>query len=367
MTRYNQRMVFDFVALPDLPAQLHGLLWQIPAGHVATYGDVAEALGNRVAAKWIGHEMLHHAHHTDCHCHRVVRANGDVGAYISGQPADKISRLQGEGVAVERGRVDLSRYRFRDFRGDRPLERLRQIQESLRGQIDPTYAGVGLPNLIGGLDVSYAAPRAAVAAYTLFDTATGQLVWSQTLHAEVHFPYITSYLTFRELPVYLALLEQVRAAGQLAPVVLVDGTGILHPRRMGIASHLGIVADMATVGVTKTLLCGTVAAGPQRSNQAGRSAKARPSTRPILLDGEALAVAVYPTPKARNPLYVSPGHRTDCALAQSVVEHFLAGHRLPEPLHWADRLSRAAVQQRAADGGASRAIIHPPYKGPDDC
>ena len=88
-----------------------------------------------------------------------------------------------------------------------------------------------------------------------------ELVWSAKIRRAIRFPYITSYLTFRELPILLELLGEVRAAGRMAPVLLVDGSGILHPRRFGVASHLGVAADAATIGVTKKLLCGKVDIG----------------------------------------------------------------------------------------------------------
>ena len=97
-----------------------------------------------------------------------------------------------------------------------------------------------------------------MAAYALVETETGRLVWSATVRRRVAFPYISTYLSFREIPIYLDLLDEVRAAGRLSEVLLVDGSGILHHRHAGVASHLGVVASLPTVGVTKKLLCGRV-------------------------------------------------------------------------------------------------------------
>src|SRR5207244_392523 len=99
----------------------------------------------------------------------------------------------------------------------------------------------GVPRFVGGVDVSYRGAHEGVAAYALVEVASGKLVWSTMIRRPVRFPYITSYLTFRELPLLVALIEEVRAQDRLAPVVMVDGTGRLHPRRAGIASHLGVV------------------------------------------------------------------------------------------------------------------------------
>ena len=185
---------------------------------------------------------------------------------------------------------------------------------------------------------SYPTQDEGVAAYTLFDMRDGRLLWSQTFRRRLSFPYISSYLTFRELPVYLELFEGVRAADKLAEMVLVDGTGILHPRRSGIASALGVVADVATVGVTKKLLCGTVDLKDMKPFER-RPVFATPADEEA---AQACGVAVRTTAGSRRPLFVSPGHRVNLAVAEAVVSRFLTGHRLPEPLYMADRLSRAA-------------------------
>jgi deoxyribonuclease V len=150
----------------------------------------------------------------------------------------------------------------------------------------------------------------------------------------VRFPYISSYLSFRELPLLLDLLDEVRAAGQLSPVVLVDGTGILHPRHAGIASHLGVLAAVATVGVTKKLLCGKVQGGDMRPLEA----------RPVVLDDRPTGIALRPTAGSLRPIYVSAGHGVDLAFAERLVRRLLLGRRLPEPLYWADRLSRRCAK-----------------------
>ena len=171
--------------------------------------------------------------------------------------AEKAQRLANEGVTVRQGAVDLEQFAFRDFTSDRPLERLRRIQEDVQSRI-MLRPRRRIPRLAGGVDVAYPRPDVGVAAYALVETATGRLVWSATVRRSVAFPYISTYLSFREIPILLALLDAVRAAGRLAEVLLVDGSGILHHRHAGIASHLGVAASLPTIGVTKKLLCGQV-------------------------------------------------------------------------------------------------------------
>ena len=326
-----------FGSLPDLPRQLEGLLAQIPPGRLTTYGSLAEALGNRIAARWVGHFMLHHEHRAGCACHRVVRAGGQIGQYIAGGPGTKAKRLAAEGIRVERGSVDLARLRFDQFVSDRPLDGLKRVQEELVSKVRLSSRR-RVPKLVAGVDVSYRNPDRGSAAYALVEVAGGRLVWSTTVRRRVAFPYITSYLAFRELPILLELVDEVRRAGRLAELVLVDGNGILHQRHAGIASHLGVAASLPTIGVTKKLLCGDVELGGIEPHE----------SRPVVLDDRVIGVAIRATRGSRRPIFVSPGHRANLAFAECVVRQLLLGRRLPEPLYWADRLSREAA--RAGSG-----------------
>ncbi len=322
-------MTERFPAIPDLTSCLRQLLAQVPAGWVTTCGDLARALGNRIAATWVGHFALHHQHNDDCTCHRILRAGGALGPYIAGTIEAKARLLGDEGIAVRQGMVDLERFGFRDFTTDRPLTRLREIQEDIQSKI-VLRPRRRIPKLAGGVDVSYPTPETGVAAYALVETATGRLVWSTTVRRRVAFPYISTYLSFREIPILLELLDAVRAAGRLADVLLVDGSGVLHQRHAGVASHLGVVASLPTVGVTKKLLFGQV---DIKGMSPGES-------RPVVHQDQLLGVALRPTAGSRRPIFISPGHRVDLDFSEKLVRRLLTGRRLPEPLYWADRISR---------------------------
>ena len=330
-----------FRDLPDLPGELEALLDQIPPGRVTTYGVLAEWLGNRIAARWVGHFMLHHEHTAGCACHRVVRAGGQIGEYIAGGPPAKAKRLAAEGVDVRHGTVDLARFGFERFRSDRPLEQLGRVQEGLVSRVT-IRSRRRVPRRVGGVDVSYPAPDQGVAGYALVEVESGELVWSATIRRRVVFPYISTYLAFRELPILLDLIDEVRRAGRLAELVLVDGNGILHQRRAGIASHLGVLASLPTIGVTKKLLCGSVALEGLEPEE----------SRPVVLDDRVIGLAVRPTAGSRRPIFISPGHRTNLAFAECAVRQLLRGRRLPEPLYWADRLSRRAGRTGTGRAGA---------------
>lgn len=332
-------MVFVLTDLPDLPAALRALIAQVPPGRVVTCGGLAVALGDIRASRWVGHCVLHHDHTADCNCHRVVRAHGVLGGFVGGSLAAKQKLLRFDGVAIKNQVVDLDRFGCNDFATTFPLARLRAEQDSLlerwRGD-----SWTKLPERLGGVDVSYSARGEAVAAYTVVDSPSGELVWSTTISVPVAFPYIPTYLTYRELPALLAVVDVARQAGQLAELTLVDGTGILHPRRLGVAAHLGIVAGLATVGVTKSLLCGRVKGEP------------RPGLPvPVVQDQELLGMAIVPAQRENSILYVSSGQGVDLATAQLAVESMLRGRRLPEPIYWADRLSRGVARGRAVRMG----------------
>lgn len=321
--------------LPDLPRDLFRLVRQIPAGKITTYGALAMALGDRLASRWVGHFLLHHEHEADCPCPRVVRADGTLGGYVGGDVAAKARRLRAEGVRVVADRVDRERYEFRNFDARVPLHALREAQreaETLSNLTPPR----GLPITVAGLDVSYQAPDRAVGAYVLCDFKSGERLWAATVECEAAFPYIPSYLTFRELPVLARLFEIASAENRLADAYLVDGSGRAHPRRFGVACHLGVTIDRPTIGVTKKLLTGRV---DTKGLSLGES-------RPIADGDEILGAALRACATSEQVLYVSPGNRVDVRYAQRVVSRVLLGRRLPEPLYWADRLSRATARGR---------------------
>ncbi len=330
---------------PDLEEPLWRMVQQVPAGRVTTYGRLAEALGDAVAARWVGHVLLHHDHHPACPCHRVVRAGGEVGGYVTGDPRAKRAALRREGIAVVRGRVAVGEYLAEVACEAPPLTALRQLQDGLAARccLEPP---AGPLETVGAVDVSYASPSLAVAAYALFSLnrstdlsslAVDQPVWSMTLQRPVRFPYISSYLGFRELPVLFELIQQVRRRGRLADIVLVDGSGILHPRRAGVATMLGVAADLPTIGVTKKRLTGRVdlaGCGPGQF-------------RPVVVAGRPAGWAVRPGSGSRKPWFISPGHRADLALCHDLIGGLLCSspaRRLPGPLYVVDRLSRRVAR-----------------------
>ncbi len=326
------------VQLPDLPAAAIRLWQQIPAGRIATYGDIARELGSPAASRWVGQFAKSHSHSASCGCHRLVRSTGELGHFVTGDVTRKRLLLAQEGSLDTAGRGDLLRCRCGDFQSDRPLQQLADDQRAAARcvSLSPPRAADRPAMRVGGVDVSYHG-TVAWGTYVRLDEA-GDVAWSQTLSQPVDFPYISGFLAFRELPLMAALVEEARRRDQLCDVLLVDGSGVLHPRSAGIATMLGLSANVVTVGVTKKRLCGTIVGPLDRDGE----------PRPVMMDGQLRGGALLPTRGARHPLYVSPGHGIDVMTAIRVVRDQCRQRRLPLPIYWADRLSRKATRQSSA-------------------
>lgn len=162
------------------------------------------------------------------------------------------------------------------------------------------------------------------AAAVVWDSSERCLVEKRAARATCHFPYVPGYLSFRELPAVLAALRRVR---HRVDVVMCDGQGIAHPRRLGLASHLGVVIDKPTLGCAKSRLVGThETPGP-----------ARGSSVP-LFDGQEVIGAVVRTRDGVRPVFVSVGHLMDLASSVDLVLACGGGYRIPEPTRLADQL-----------------------------
>lgn len=315
--------------IPDLLETLHHLVRQIPTGWVTTFGDLAAGLGDPIAARWVGSVVAESIPSGEMPWHRIVRIDGSFSRLPEPVSRLRLRLLAQEGIERSGDKVDLARHGFRSFHSERPLTTLRSFQWFLASQVRRSPRK-RIPDFVAGVDVAYPNPTCGQAAYALVETASGQLVWSHSVRRRIDFPYITSYLTFRELPLLLPLLDVVRAEGKLATVVMVDGSGVLHPTGAGIASHLGVVVSAPTIGVTKKLLHGQVEIGGMKPGE----------SRPILVDGRPSGVALRPESGTRRPVFVSPGHRVDLTYAERLTRMLMFERRLPAPVYWADRLSR---------------------------
>lgn len=196
------------------------------------------------------------------------------------------------------------------------LRRFVRLEDDLPGTVE-TVAGVDV-----GFKNENRITRAAVA---VLDFPSLQLIAHSTAETPTAFPYIPGLLSFREIPAVLRALEKLP---RLPALLLCDGQGIAHPRRFGIASHLGVLLDHPTIGVGKTRLIGNH--GPVPDEKGARV--------PLEDNGEIIG-AVVRTRKGVKPLYISPGHRLSIESAVRWVLVCTTRYKLPETTRWAHRLA----------------------------
>ncbi|QQS53136.1 MAG: deoxyribonuclease V [Candidatus Competibacteraceae bacterium] len=185
---------------------------------------------------------------------------------------------------------------------------------------------IGPVRRVAGVDVGFESgggvTRAAVAVLRYPEL---EVLETAVARQPTTFPYMPGLLSFRELPAVLAALERLREPPDL---LLCDGQGIAHPRRMGLASHLGLLVDIPAVGVAKTRLFGTHEPVPE----------ARGAWAPLWAGGEIIG-AVLRTRIGVKPLYVSSGHRVSLETAVAYVMGCCTRYRLPETTRHAHRLA----------------------------
>lgn len=187
------------------------------------------------------------------------------------------------------------------------------------------------PELIAGADVGFEqGGEVTRAAMVLLKYPSLELVEYKVARIVTTMPYIPGFLSFREYPALLAAWEQLSHKPDL---LFVDGHGISHPRRLGVASHFGLLVDVPTIGVAKKRLCGKF-----ELIDTGVGAVA-----PLMDKNEQLAW-VWRSKTRCNPLFVSTGHRVSLDSALMWVQRCMKGYRLPEPTRWAD----AAASRRPA-------------------
>lgn len=191
---------------------------------------------------------------------------------------------------------------------------------------------------IAGVDVGFEDEgRTVRAVAVLLDAERLQLIAELVVRRPVTMPYVPGLLSFRELP---AVVAAVRELPEPPELVICDGQGIAHPRRLGIAAHFGIATGLPTIGAAKKRLTGVhEPVGPQRGDRA--VLRDRRSGEPIGW--------VLRSKDGVNPLIVSPGHRVSLETAAELILRFSTGrHRLPEPTRLADRLAsrRTAALRR---------------------
>ena len=206
-------------------------------------------------------------------------------------------------------------------------------QDRLRPYADLTGPGPDAPTTIAGLDVAYddTGDRLA-AAVVVLDGATLAVVDQAVSVGRPAFGYVPGLFAFRELPALLDALDRLRVQPEL---LVCDGHGLAHPRRFGLACHLGVLTGRPAIGVGKTVLVGT---WDEPAAQRGAWT--------VLRDGAETVGRVLRTQDGVRPVFVSVGHRMSLANATARVLATTTRFRLPETTRQADRLCRAALAGR---------------------
>ncbi|MGD8244591.1 MAG: deoxyribonuclease V [Anaerolineae bacterium] len=210
-----------------------------------------------------------------------------------------------------------------------------EIQRSLRGRVIE-LPPPERPAIVAGIDVNVNQGQTRAAVVLL---SFPQLVPFEVAKAErpETFPYVPGLLAFREGPVVLQALQRLT---ETPDVLIFDAQGVAHPRRMGLATHLGILVDMPSIGCAKSRLCGEHTEPDSKKGNWTR-----------LYDGDEVIGAVVRTREDVKPVFVSIGHRMNLDMAVQLVVDCAPNYRLPETTRWAHRIARGASLPRNSQPG----------------
>ncbi|KAL2608199.1 hypothetical protein R1flu_026772 [Riccia fluitans] len=201
---------------------------------------------------------------------------------------------------------------------------------------------------VGGVDLSFSKsdPSFACGALVVLDFETLEVVYEDFCTVQLTLPYIPGFLAFRESPILLNLLERMerKEIGLYPQLLMVDGNGILHPRGFGLASHLGVLANIPSVGVGKTLFHVDGLTDHAVRFEVSKSNLHAGETVPLTgKSGRVWGAALRSHEGCTKPIFISSGHRISLETAVDVVKR-CCRHRIPEPVRQADMRSRERLR-----------------------
>jgi deoxyribonuclease V len=209
-----------------------------------------------------------------------------------------------------------------------------EIQRRLAAEVSRENK-VTAPHFIAGVDISAGKAQGMATGSVVVLSYPGlEVAEIQSVKGSLDFPYIPGLLSFRELPLTLAACERLSITPDL---ILVDGQGIAHPRRLGLASHLGLFLDVPTIGCAKSRLCGIHEEPP-----------AEPGSYAEVMDKDETIGAALRTKHGVKPVYVSIGHMVDLETAIDWVMKCCRGYRLPEPTRLAHLAAGGNLEHKKA-------------------
>lgn len=300
----------------------YNLVRQIPDGKISTYGDIAIALGDIRASRAVGRMMNQNPNADDMPCFKIVYSDGKLGGFGLGIK-DKIRRLNNDNIEVKNGKiVNFEKVLFNDFKTDYPLKKLRLEQEKLSKKVILKDGFDKIKN-IAGIDVAY--PKndfnECCGACVVLDYETKEIIEEKTIFQKTLFPYIPTYLSYREISFVKNLLDKLDTNPS---ILLIDGNGILHPFGFGFASHVGVLYDISTVGVAKNMLCGKL------------------ENDRVIFNGKKIGYSFFSNDRVKNPVFISPGHKISFKKSVEVVKN-VSFLKNPEPLRRAHILARNLI------------------------
>ncbi len=204
------------------------------------------------------------------------------------------------------------------FPSDRKRESLLSVQELVAGRavIKDDFARL---RFIAGVDQAFVGDR-ILSGIVVLNFGSLEVVERADSILPVDFPYIPTFLSFREGPVIAKVFKKLKVTPD---ILMVDGAGINHPRRAGIATHIGVALNVPTIGITKKILCGE-----------GEEPMKVGDANPLIYEDRKVGWLLKSSIRSR-PIVVAPGHRVSLESSLSIVKACLRGHKLPEPARFA--------------------------------
>jgi len=209
------------------------------------------------------------------------------------------------------------------------LEKARKIQVTFSSKIITKDMLPQPIDRVVGIDAAYSNEQVFASAIAM-KYVDLKIIGAKSIVTRTNFPYIPTLLAFREA------LPMIQVLSKLKPqphVCLIDGHGLAHPYRCGLASFVGVVMKLPTIGVAKKLLCGSIGEFNEKNYA------------PIIDGGEIVGAALYVRNKF-NPIYVSIGNMVCLDTAINIVKHCIKNHRIPEPIWEAHRMANKLRRQR---------------------
>ncbi|MEM4511272.1 MAG: endonuclease V [Nanopusillaceae archaeon] len=281
------------------------LINQIPEGKISTFKCISDALGSHYAIKYVAsiYKKL------ECPWWRVVNESGIVNDNFQKK------KLIEEGIEIINNKIDVKKYLFKDFKIKiKPLEYLRKIQIEMSKKISLNDEFEEI-EYIGGVDIGYKNNVAKVV-YVILDKNL-ILLKKYIFIEKIEFPYIPTFLSFREGEPIIKTFDKI----DKIDILFVNGFGIAHPVKMGLASWIGVKLDIPTIGITKSLLYGKV-------------------VEDKIIDEKSNEILGYVIRKFNKKIYTSPGNKVSLKTCKELSERFWIKGNYPEPIRLADEISK---------------------------